>query len=144
MILCQLMYFVDMRDSSRHVYILQDVHMAHHTLCNNFPITIRWGDSDNIRSIMAAILNFKVATAKQFMNRPIFSSTPKMELLYVYLAPLGNYRAHYFLHGGHHEIRDGRHKIIFTNLYFPLTTQLLAYPLETLFFGFSCLNFPKM
>ena len=34
------------------------------------------GDFDQIRSNMAAILNFKMATAKQFMNGPIFFVDP--------------------------------------------------------------------
>ena len=78
----------------------------------NCTITIRWRDRpiDQIRSNMVAILNFKITTVKQFINRPICFLDPKN---------VGAVAKNIFLscsvedlsifHGGHIGFQDGRH-----------------------------------
>ena len=96
-----------------------------HTLYNNFPITTREGDSDQIRSNMAAIFNFKTVYESTRPQKCRFNH------LNVYLAPLRSYRAKYFAMAAILKSEMVATKLIFTHPYFPSPTQLLAYPLSS-------------
>ena len=84
---------------------------CHHGNCT---IAIRWRDRPiyQIRSKMVAILNFKIITIKQFINRPncFLDPTNVGAAAKIYIASLRSYRAKYILHGGHIGFQDGRHK----------------------------------
>ena len=83
----------------------------------NCTIAIRWRDMpiDQIISKMVAILNFKINTVEQFINRPIcfldLTDVGAAAKIYFYIiASLRSYRAKYILYGGHIGFQDGRHK----------------------------------